>query len=120
METKNKVIIGVAILAIFAILVFTGTIGTTGNALIKQCSDTDGGSIYIKGSVSGFEADNNKVKYEKTDYCSAGNSDILKEYECDITSESGWRADTISCNHGCSNGACIKGSGSDTNEGQIF
>ncbi len=113
METKNKVVIGVVIIAVFAILAFTGVVNTTAKGtLIKECKGSSGsGDIYKMGTIMGTQA--NGLTYTKTDYCSRENPNILVEFKCDFGSQSGWSRDTIYCNNGCSIGACKKGSISD-------
>ena len=118
METKKKVTIGITILAVFAVLAFSGVVEMTGKSLgTKQCTNSKGinDDMYERSTITGVQA--NGIKYlPKTDYCSAENPNILVEFGCG--GESGWTRDTIYCNNGCSNGACIKGS---INDGrQIF
>ncbi len=120
METKNKVIIGSAILVVFVVLAFTGIVSTTSKEVfIKDCKQTklDGGSFCEKGTIVGTQSDG--ITYQKTDYCSLENPDILKEYSCAIGT-SGWTAKTIYCDLGCSNGACIPKEGKCVEDSQII
>ena len=64
------------------------------------CTDTDGGSIYVKGVTKGYDI--NSVLVENTDFCS--NSLVLINNYC----RDGLAVqDHVNCPYGCQNGACI-------------
>ncbi len=107
MDNKDIVIIGLVVLLVVAVLFSTGVFtGTTGKATTWQCTDTDGGSVFQKGSVSGIS--NNGQPFDMmVDYCSEENSNYLKEYSCDKMTEAGWTSEMVLCDNGCSNGACL-------------
>ncbi len=101
------VIIGLVVLLVVAVLFSTGVFsGTTGKATTWQCTDTDGGNVYVKGSVSGT-SNNGQDFGPMVDYCSVEDSSYLKEYRCDKMTESGWKSEMVLCDEGCSNGACL-------------
>ncbi len=107
MDNKDIVIIGLVVLLVVAVLFSTGVFsGTTGKAITWQCTDTDSGSDFVKGVVSGV-SNNGQGFGPMTDYCSAEDSSYLKEYGCDKNTEAGWGSDMILCDNGCSNGACL-------------
>ncbi|MDD5650493.1 MAG: hypothetical protein PHF86_08775 [Candidatus Nanoarchaeia archaeon] len=103
METKDMVIVGLVVLLVI-VVAFSGSISSTGNALKRSCSDSDQGSIFVKGTISGTDRAGNS--FEMTDYCSSKVNEI-KEYSCDSESLEGWRSDVNYCENGCVDGACI-------------
>ncbi|MFA5176497.1 MAG: hypothetical protein WC413_04555 [Candidatus Nanoarchaeia archaeon] len=108
MDTKDKTIIGLVVLLVLAVLLASGilTTGKVTNAF--SCSDTDVGSRFIQGTITGSVGGNS---FELTDYCNADGT--LKEYSCGInrwyygdTDEEGQPA--LICPNGCENGACLQ------------
>lgn len=107
MDNKDIVIIGLVVLLVVAVLFSTGVFtGTTGKTTTWQCSDSDQGSNYVKGTISGT-SHNGQPFGPTTDYCSAESANELKEYSCDSNTESGWKSEMVLCDNGCSNGACL-------------
>ena len=78
-----------------------------------SCTDTDGDSKYSKGKVYGKKSGGED--YKKYDYCE---SDNLKEYICE---DENYDAKTYDCEHGCSEGACLKeGESGDVEEIELY
>ncbi len=71
----------------------------------NECIDTDGGSVYVKGSVSGTTSEGNEFG-PMYDYCSTQDSSYLKEYRCDENTEASWKSEMVLCDNGCNDGAC--------------
>lgn len=97
------VIIGLVVMLVI-VVAFSGSISSTGNALKRSCSDSDQGSDFVKGTISGTDTAGNP--FEMTDYCSS-NENQLKEYSCSSDDLEGWRSDVKYCEQGCVDGACI-------------
>lgn len=104
MDTKDKTIIGLVVLLVIAVLLASGIL-TTGKAIKISCSDTDGGSIFEKGTISGTTEGGDT--FEVTDYCAVDGSNTVKEYYCDLSQYSGHKSELVYCEKGCSGGACI-------------
>jgi hypothetical protein len=69
------------------------------------CTDTDGGEkIYEKGVASGIIRDSSGNAVVNTDVCQG---DVLYEYSCNRRNES-LPYKSVRCEHGCSDGACLK------------
>ena len=106
METRDKVVLGLIIVVVFAVAF---SAGLTGRAFTTSCSDTDRGDlnpneIYDKGIISGVSE--NMVSFERTDYCV---DDIyLKEYGCNKEVPSKFESRLVICETGCADGVCIK------------
>ncbi len=103
MEKKDMVIVGLVVLLVLVVAFSAGNF--TGYQFKRSCSDTDGGSNFIKGTISGTDTAGNS--YEMTDYCDASDSSILKEYSCSSDTYQGWTSNTVSCDNGCVDGACV-------------
>lgn len=106
METRDKVILGLIIVVVFAVAFAAGL---TGRAVTASCSDTDRGDlnpneIYQKGTVSGTSG--NDMPFERTDYCVSDT--YLKEYGCDREKPAKYDSRLVICENSCSDGACIK------------
>lgn len=120
MGMKNEVVMILVFLVLG--LVFLSASNSIVNKLLignvglrGTCHDTDSGvDLYNKGTVSGIAA--NGVSYERTDYCVSAYQ--LKEYSCDPSSSTKFKIGSdamgytagglITCEKGCSNGACIR------------
>src|SRR3989344_1912555 len=102
MEKKDMVIVGLVVLLVL-VVAFSGNLGITGKAFKRSCTDTDGGSSFVKGTISGTDTAGNS--FEMTDYCSVENSDVVKEYSCSQDSQEGWTSKTEFCESGCVEGA---------------
>ena len=106
METRDKVVLGLIIVVVFAVAF---SAGLTGRAITTSCSDTDRGDlnpneIYDKGIISGVSE--NMVSFERADYCV---DDIyLKEYGCNKEIPSKFESRLVICETGCADGVCIK------------
>lgn len=103
MEKKDMVIVGLVVLLVL-VVAFSGSLNTTGFAQKRSCSDTDQGSDFQKGTISGTDRAGNS--FSMTDYCSS-NVNELKEYSCSSDDLEGWRSDVKYCESGCADGACI-------------
>ncbi|MBS3163738.1 hypothetical protein J4427_03580 [Candidatus Woesearchaeota archaeon] len=106
METRDKVILGLIIVVVFAVAFAAGL---TGRAVTSSCSDSDRGDlntneIYEEGTVLGTSE--NDMPFERTDYC-VSNS-YLKEYGCNREKPAKYDSRLVICESGCSAGACIK------------
>lgn len=106
METKDKVVLGLIIVVVFAVAFAAGI---TGRTVTSYCSDTDRGDlnpneIYEKGIISGVS--NNNMDFDRTDYCV--DSTYLKEYGCDREKPTKFDSRLVICENGCSDGACIQ------------
>ncbi|MFA5176495.1 MAG: hypothetical protein WC413_04545 [Candidatus Nanoarchaeia archaeon] len=107
----RKLVIVFVILSLYLLFFSTGIFDmVTGyNLKVAHCEDTDKGSIYVKGTISG-QTDINAAIEPKTDYCSLEDKEILKEFQCDLLTPNNWRSFPINCtNYGmrCVDGACI-------------
>lgn len=103
MEKKDMVIVGLVVLLVLVVAFSAGNF--TGYQFKRSCSDTDGGSSSIKGTISGTDTAGNS--YENTDYCSGENSNVVKEYSCSSDAYEGWTSNTEYCANGCVDGACV-------------
>ena len=103
MDKKDMVIVGLVVLLVL-VVAFSGSLNPTGFAQKRSCSDTDGGSDFVKGTISGTDTAGNS--FSMTDYCSAKENQ-LKEYSCSSDDFEGWRSDVKYCESGCAEGACI-------------
>ncbi|MBS3155151.1 hypothetical protein J4404_01490 [Candidatus Woesearchaeota archaeon] len=105
MENKDMVIVGLVVLLVL-VVAFSGSLATTGNVGKRSCSDTDSGSSFVKGTITGTNTAGNS--YESTDYCSGENPNYLKEFSCDMgESYEGWTSDMLYCDNGCVDGRCV-------------
>lgn len=104
MENKDMVIVGLVVLLVL-VVAFAGNLATTGNEFKRSCSDSDGGSSFVKGTITGTNTAGNS--FESTDYCSGENPKYLKEYACSSDDLEGWRADVLYCDNGCADGRCV-------------
>lgn len=104
MDKKDMVIVGLVVLLVL-VVAFSGSILPTGLVGDRSCSDTDGGSAFVKGTISGTDSAGNS--FSMTDYCSGDNANIVKEYTCDPDSKEGWNTVPEYCEKGCSDGACL-------------
>lgn len=105
MDTKDKSIIGLAIVLVLAVVLLVSGAFTTGKA-VTTCTDTDGGDVStIRGTISGTTEGGNSFD-PQTDTCASDS--ILIEYSCDLTRYSGYKRDpSVYCAGGCVNGACL-------------
>ena len=80
METRDKVILGLIIVAVFSVAFMAGL---TGRAVTTSCKDSDNGDlnineIYDKGTVSGTSE--NELSFERSNgekmYCLRGGSHL--------------------------------------------
>lgn len=85
---------------------FTWVTGKHSGFCAGSCIDTDSGSVYLQGKVSG--KDDNCRTFERIDYCFVKNSKHwVKEYSCDITKPDNWKSESTPCPYGCKDGACL-------------
>ncbi|MDD5133768.1 MAG: hypothetical protein PHD81_01070 [Candidatus Nanoarchaeia archaeon] len=109
MDTKDKTIIGLVVLLVLAVLLASGIL-TTGKVIKVSCQDTDGGSIYMQGTVTGTDSGGTAFD-PQTDYCSMDDSTgkTLVEFNCNVADASGYNRDpSVYCANGCQNGACLQ------------
>jgi len=103
MDKKDMVIVGLVVLLVL-VVAFSSNITTVGNTFKRACSDSDSGSNFIKGTITGTDTSGNA--FEMTDYCSSAENQ-LKEYSCDSDVLEGWKSNIEYCNSGCVDGACV-------------
>lgn len=110
MENKDKVIVGLVVLLVLAVLFSVNQIGTTGKVTDYPCQNTDDGGydIYTKGGISGSDTTGT---YDKTESCSADGTKVI-EYNCNAGQGApGWQRTEVDCNafnpgSRCVDGAC--------------
>lgn len=107
----RKLLIITVITLFFTLFFTTGAFqwvtGKVSGACSQYCEDSDSGDVYIKGVISGLDG-KTCAKFEKTDYCSEDDPNQLKEYRCDMGRQMNWYSEIVTCENGCSNGACIE------------
>lgn len=94
----NNVKITPEINAMKAAATATGTSGSSESSL--SCTDTDDG----KDETTKGECDDGVVVFGIPDYCNPSSTAVI-EYYCDMNSRC--KTESISCDKGCENGACL-------------
>ncbi|MDD5133767.1 MAG: hypothetical protein PHO49_05000, partial [Candidatus Nanoarchaeia archaeon] len=103
----RKLLVIFVILSLYLLFFATGFFEkVTGFSFKAHCEDTDSGSIYVKGIVTGYTDYN--AQFEETDYCSLENTKELKEYNCNLLTPNNWESELVVCEKGCKDGACIE------------
>lgn len=109
---NRKLFIVLIVVLFFSLFYTSGTFNwvvTTGKSsgfCSGTCYDTDMGNIYVKGIVSTTN-DNCAKQKDRMDICSETNYHYLIEYNCDLTKPANWNSESVYCENGCYDGACI-------------